>query len=760
MENGSLKLLEKIDTTRLPPLPQALLRLVDICDDPKAGLPEIGGVIASDGALASRVMGVAGSAAYRTTARISTLDRALALIGTDMAKALAISAAIHQAFSGLAPREVDQKRFWRHSLLCAQTSRRLAEILNEPYPGEAYLGGLIHDVGQLLLAMNFPKEYAPVLESGLHGSDLCELERSTVQVSHDVLGEWLVTSWRLEPFLADAVAFHHEPMARLPGSHPLVQIVHLANRLSQDDVPAGPGLDNALALSPKTLLDLRAKAATEVLQIARSLGIEIESEGGKAASTPPAEQASMERLRCRPALVQEGTPETFLERRRFRGRATDPSPAEPDPADPEHRRLIERVEAFALLSGVRPRLANVQGTAGAETAVRQCLNLLFGAQYVDFYLFDEAAGMLRNTIATPEGEAILSIPVGTAASTIVRAWQTQALLVAFRGKTQSVVDRQACRLLESMGLLCMPLSTAEKRLGTMAVGGSLEYIRRLANQRSLLMLFAHEAANALMASIPRREPPADDARMLLARKVVHEVNSPLAIIKNYLAALGAKLPQSSPAQHDLHIIDQEIDRVSGIVHRLVNTEGSQAEGVANIKTLFAEILRLVAPTLLEPAGIETRTRFVGVPTVRTDVQKLRQALLNLIRNAAEAMPKGGTLTLSFREPVIADGRRFVQIAVEDTGPGLPEEVLLNLFEPIGGPKEPEGWGTQAPGLLKLFKPVRSSKGAGHAGLGLSIVGSLVEELGGSIHCGTGPEGTSFHILLPRESPEPKPQIAN
>jgi signal transduction histidine kinase len=165
---------------------------------------------------------------------------------------------------------------------------------------------------------------------------------------------------------------------------------------------------------------------------------------------------------------------------------------------------------------------------------------------------------------------------------------------------------------------------------------------------------------------------------------------------------------------------------------------------------------LVVPTVLEPAGIETRTRFVGMPTLRTDVQKLRQALLNLVRNAAEAMPKGGTLTLSSREPVVADGRKFVQISVEDTGPGLPEEILLNLFEPVIALKEPEGSGTQASGLLKLFKPVRSSKGAGHAGLGLSIVGSLVEELGGRIQCATGPEGTSFHILLPQESPKTTP----
>lgn len=105
--------------------------------------------------------------------------------------------------------------------------------------------------------------------------------------------------------------------------------------------------------------------------------------------------------------------------------------------------------------------------------------------------------------------------------------------------------------------------------------------------------------------------------------------------------------------------------------------------------------------------------------------------MNLIKNAVEAMEGGGSITITSCDQVNVDGRPFVEIKVSDSGAGIPETVMR-----------------------ELFRPVSSTKGREHAGLGLTIVKRLVDELGGSIACRSAPgSGTRFQLLLPRRLKE-------
>jgi signal transduction histidine kinase len=105
--------------------------------------------------------------------------------------------------------------------------------------------------------------------------------------------------------------------------------------------------------------------------------------------------------------------------------------------------------------------------------------------------------------------------------------------------------------------------------------------------------------------------------------------------------------------------------------------------------------------------------------------------INLIKNAVEAMEGRGSIAISSCDQVNMDGRPFVEIKVSDSGPGIPEAVMR-----------------------ELFRPVTSAKGRGHAGLGLTIVKRLMDELGGSIACRSAPGGgTRFQLLLPRRLKE-------
>ena len=113
---------------------------------------------------------------------------------------------------------------------------------------------------------------------------------------------------------------------------------------------------------------------------------------------------------------------------------------------------------------------------------------------------------------------------------------------------------------------------------------------------------------------------------------------------------------------------------------------------------------------------------------------LKQILVNLLKNAVEAVPDGGEIEIANNGQVNQDGRLYVELHVRDTGPGLPTEVLANLFS-----------------------PVRSGKGGEHRGLGLSIVHGLVKKMQGMIICRSDQKGTTFEILLPvrcRTGPPP------
>lgn len=112
--------------------------------------------------------------------------------------------------------------------------------------------------------------------------------------------------------------------------------------------------------------------------------------------------------------------------------------------------------------------------------------------------------------------------------------------------------------------------------------------------------------------------------------------------------------------------------------------------------------------------------------MRCDKNKLKQVLVNLIKNAAESMPGGGEIVISTRDRVKLNGGEHVEIAVADSGAGLPAHVLEHLFG-----------------------PVISTKGEQHFGLGLSIVHGLIDQLGGTIRCKSdNKNGACFQILLP------------
>ena len=265
-----------------------------------------------------------------------------------------------------------------------------------------------------------------------------------------------------------------------------------------------------------------------------------------------------------------------------------------------------------------------------------------------------------------------------------------------------------------------------------ALGMAEDQLARLEPQIKLLATLVTQAGLALDSSRRRLpSPPVSDQESLNVslgelRRAVHEVNNPLTIMKNYTKILRLKWSEQDPAQRDLGVIDDEIDRVSTILKNLVEPETRKSHfkpELVDVNAVIFDLTRLTDQALLTHK-VRLRTELShAIEPIVADRDRLKQILMNLIKNAAEAMPQGGPIVISTTDDVNYEGKPSVEITVQDSGPGIPESVKSRLFQP---------------GV--------TTKHGDHAGLGLSIVQTLVREIRGHIEYQSSPEqGTTFRI---------------
>ncbi len=187
-------------------------RLNEAINDPKSSSAEIGEIIKDDPGLTARLLRIVNSPFYGFPQKIETITRAIVIVGLQQLRDLALATAIVNLFKGIPENLVTMKSFWRHSIGCGVAAKILATYRREQNAERFFVGGILHDVGRLILNSNVPdlaKE--ALLRSQSTGILLHECEREVIGFDHAAVGRALLRAWNLPPSLEDVVAYHHRP---------------------------------------------------------------------------------------------------------------------------------------------------------------------------------------------------------------------------------------------------------------------------------------------------------------------------------------------------------------------------------------------------------------------------------------------------------------------------------------------------------------------------------------------------------------------
>ena len=223
----------------LPTLPVIAQKVLTLADDDSAGMQKLAGIISSDQALSARVLSLANSAYYGHRATVSTIQRAMIVIGMNMLKQISLSVLV---CGTIGRGGKDRTQFWKHSFGTATASAMIAQRAGLKDDDVCFMAGLLHDIGKMILEMYFPNE---------------------TEMDHTEVGSWMAERWQLPPALISAIGNHH---SLLPEhlSQPIVACVHAADvcakvALSSEGAEIAPEVLHALRFTPDNFFDLAAE---------------------------------------------------------------------------------------------------------------------------------------------------------------------------------------------------------------------------------------------------------------------------------------------------------------------------------------------------------------------------------------------------------------------------------------------------------------------------------------------------------------------
>ncbi len=212
-------------------LPTVYTHIVELLDQPGSSSFKLAKVISKDANLTVRLLRLVNSPFYGFSGKIDSVSRAVSLIGTNELASLALGITVIKQFQNIPADLLNMDSFWRHSIRCGLFSRILADKMGEKDVEKYFVGGLLHDIGRLVMLDRMSSQYAgAIVRAREEHLPMYRAEQERLQTDHSIVGKMLAEKWRLSPALIRMIGSHHSP--RLAHYSKEACIVHIADILA------------------------------------------------------------------------------------------------------------------------------------------------------------------------------------------------------------------------------------------------------------------------------------------------------------------------------------------------------------------------------------------------------------------------------------------------------------------------------------------------------------------------------------------------
>ena len=780
--------LQQLDA--LPTLPAIVIRLLALTSSNESKIQEIVQLLSADQSLTSKLLSLASSASMGVRMPVTNVQQAVVLLGFETLRNLALSVKVFEVFQQ-APDDAPQpqifkrEEFWKHSLAVATASEMLAAHTQPKLnPADAFVCGLLHDIGKVAFDTVMPKSFARVVEmANLTRGDIADIERRVIGIDHALAGKRLSEAWNLPQVITQSIWLHGAPPLAAAGgaagaalkSHGLqntgmVLLVGLADLLVRRQHIGFSGnylfpyevdqYAQHLGLTPQNVHDVTSRLADALEERARAIGLyDVESR-----------QVYLESIANANAEL---------------GRANHQLTT-------QNRKLSMRSSCFEMLTRFYQDIVPAASPAQLLARIGQVAHPLLESHRLVLFSQDPdqggiSAGNVQNSdVPSPSGTAsgvgevlefdpaqtihdsfIMPMPVyggdqrvGRANQNFTRpaAPQLDWLLERVRG----FLGTNQCWF---MPLLCGNepvggiLWVAKEGINALAANSDMILVSRSwgmtlrtaqLREQQTVQTESFAAANRELGALQQQLVRAKSLASLgeMAAGAAHEMNNPLTVISGRAQFLAGKMADPAIKQ-EFTLIAQQCDRLSQIITDMMEFAKPVTPKMAplNLAVVVADAVK-AATERTENAGgggmggVKVRVdTSASVPPARGDARQIRNAIAEIVLNAIQAARTSETENKAVAHEVSIhtsfnplDHQIIVQ--VQDHGVGMTQDVMKNAFAPFF-----------------------SAKNAGrNRGMGLAKALRWVENHGGTIRLdSTLGAGTTAVLILPL-NPAPEPEL--
>jgi signal transduction histidine kinase/HD-like signal output (HDOD) protein len=781
--------LQQLDS--LPTLPAIVVRLLALTGAPESRIQEVVQLLSADQSLTGKLLSLAGSSSAGVRAPITSVQQAVVLLGFETVRNLALSVKVFETFqqpsgdeapAGSAPAAFDRAAFWKHSLGVATAAELLAPRCKPKLnPGDAFVCGLLHDIGKVAFDTAMPKSFARVVEmASLTRGDVADIERRIIGLDHALAGKRLAEAWNLPQLITQAIWLHGTPPP--PPS--------TGNGGSGGGAMKSSGLVNTGIVHLVGLADVLVRRQHigfsgnymfpyEVEQFTTLLGLAAQDIDDVTQGLADALELRARAIGLYDVESRQLYLESIANANAELGRVNQQLAV-------QNRKLSLRSTCFEMLTRFYQRIVPAASPAQLLAEIGQVAHgFLESPRLVLFSQDPDQVG--ADGSSTGSGEVLTFDPaqpiqdsflmqmpryggdqrVGRASQNFIRPASPQLdwLIERVRG----FLGTQQCWF---MPLLC----------GNEPVGGVLWVAKDHANslsgvadlvmvsqswgmtlrtsqirEQQTILTESLAAANRELGALQQQLVRAKSLASLgeMAAGAAHEMNNPLAVISGRAQLLAAKIGDAGMKQ-EASLIHQQGERLSQIITDMMEFAKPVTPKMGPFDV--ASVLDEAVKAAVEKAGTTShgvRVRIdpvQGIPGARGDARQIRNAIAEVVLNAIQASrpgPDHGAATAEVRvqarfDPL--DGQVVIQVA--DHGIGMSDDVMRNAFAPFFSAKS--AGRNRGMGLAKALRWIENHGGTIRldSALGAGTTAVLIVPLNAIAEPPTAPEPISANLALP------------